>query len=97
HTAIIYEMSIPFKGLYVFREVLRTQLPAGKRNVVLLRRCASTFLLFKEMLTRSLNDLEAFIEKATLSTPPTDDNANSFMTQMRHWRFSCINNTYERN
>ena len=36
------------------------------------------------MLTQSLRDLETFIEKATLSTPPTDDNANLLMTQMMY-------------
>ena len=36
------------------------------------------------MLTQSLSDLEDYIEKSALGTPPIDDNANLFMTQMMY-------------
>jgi hypothetical protein len=47
HTAFVYEMTVPYKGLYVYREVQRFQLPTNRNNVALLYRSVSNFLLFK--------------------------------------------------
>jgi hypothetical protein len=47
HTAFVYEMTVPYKGLYVYREVQRFQLPTNRNNVVLLCRSVPKFLLFK--------------------------------------------------
>ena len=38
HTAFVYEMTVPYKGLYVYREVQRFQLPTNRNNVALLYR-----------------------------------------------------------
>ncbi|CAI2171182.1 3253_t:CDS:10 [Funneliformis geosporum] len=74
HTAFVYEMTVPYKGLYLYREVLRFQLPTNHINVVLLCRCVPMFLLFKEMLNQSLNNLNTYIKEAGLRTP-TENNA----------------------
>lgn len=47
HTAYVYEMTVPYKGLYMYREVQRFQLPTNCNNVVLLYRSVRNFLLFK--------------------------------------------------
>ncbi|CAG8818087.1 29650_t:CDS:10 [Gigaspora margarita] len=84
HTAFVYEMTVPYKGLYVFREVQRFQLPTNRNNVVLLCRSVLKFLLFKEMLIQSLNNLNAYIMKAGLHTPTKNDSASLFVTQMSY-------------
>ncbi|KAF0485240.1 hypothetical protein F8M41_022852 [Gigaspora margarita] len=84
HTAFVYEMTVPYKGLYVFREVQRFQLPTNRNNVVLLCRSVLKILLFKEMLIQSLNNLNAYIMKAGLHTPTKNDSASLFVTQMSY-------------
>ncbi|CAH1760549.1 12896_t:CDS:2, partial [Entrophospora sp. SA101] len=66
HNAIVYKMTVPFRGLYVFREVVQSQLPTSQINIVLMRQCIPMFLLFniKEMLLESLNNLHEYIMEA---------------------------------
>ncbi|CAJ0630250.1 16587_t:CDS:2 [Entrophospora sp. SA101] len=61
---IIYEMSIPFRGLYVFCEVLQSKLPTNKVEVGLILRSASVLLKFKGLLEKSLTDLKDYIQDA---------------------------------
>jgi len=84
HNAIVYEMSIPFRELYVFREVVRSQLPTSRVNIVQMRQCIPMFLLFKEILIKSLNDLHEYIMEAGLQTPPEKIKASLFVTEMTY-------------
>lgn len=84
HTAFVYEMTVPYKGLYVYREVQRFQLPTNRNNVALLYRSVSNFLLFKEMLIQSLDKLNTYIMEAGLRTPTENDSASLFVTQMSY-------------
>ena len=47
HTIFIYEMIVPYKGLYVYREVQQFQLLTNRNNIALLCRSVPNFLLFK--------------------------------------------------
>ncbi|CAG8667612.1 14957_t:CDS:2, partial [Acaulospora morrowiae] len=84
HTAFVYEMTVPYKGLYVYREVQRFQLPTNRNNVVLLWRSVRNFLLFKELLIQSLNNLNLYIMEANLHTPTENNSASLFVTQMSY-------------
>ncbi|CAB5326257.1 unnamed protein product [Rhizophagus irregularis] len=55
------EMAVPYKELYVYREVQRFHLPTNRNNVIsLLCRSVLNFLLFKEMLIQSLDNLNTY-------------------------------------
>nr|CAG8571651.1 15323_t:CDS:2 [Entrophospora candida] len=70
HNAIVYKMTVPFRGLYVFKEVVRSQLPTSQINIALMRQCIPMFLLFKEMLLESLNNLHEYIMEAEMMYIP---------------------------
>ncbi|RHZ76319.1 hypothetical protein Glove_199g193 [Diversispora epigaea] len=84
HNIIVYEMTVPFRELYVFREVIRSQLPTSQVNIAQMRQCIPIFLLFKEMLLKSLNDLHEYIMEAGLCTPPDNIKASLFVTEMMY-------------
>jgi len=85
HNAFVYEMTVPYKGLYVYREVQRFQLPTNRNNVALLCRSGRiNFLLFKEMLIQILDKLNTYITEAALHTPTENDSASLFVTQMSY-------------
>jgi hypothetical protein len=44
---IVYEMSIPFRGIYIFCEVLRSKLPTNEVEVGLMLRSVPVLLKFK--------------------------------------------------
>ncbi|CAG8576428.1 7688_t:CDS:2 [Cetraspora pellucida] len=87
HMAIVYELSISYKGTYIFREVNRTNLPTTSVNTSLLRRCVPTFLHFKEIIFESLRNINQYITEAGLSTPIDNENANLFLTPMTYSPF----------
>ncbi|KAF0500566.1 hypothetical protein F8M41_020282 [Gigaspora margarita] len=85
----VYEMSLPFSGLYVFCEVLRSKLPANEREVCLLLRSVPAFLEFKELLERSLLDLRSYIHDACTRTPPDKEDeciTNTDLTPQKNKR-----------
>ncbi|KAG9300777.1 hypothetical protein G9A89_023575 [Geosiphon pyriformis] len=84
HTAYVYEMTIPYRGLYIHREVLQFKLPTNQINISLLRSCVPQFLLFKEMLIQSLTNLNTYIREAGMSTPTENDRACLFVTPMSY-------------
>ncbi|EXX69342.1 hypothetical protein RirG_097070 [Rhizophagus irregularis DAOM 197198w] len=84
HNAIVYEMTVPYRELYLFREVIRTELPTSQVNLVRMRQCVPKFLLFKEMLCKSLSDLREYIMEAGLHTPPEKIKASLFVTEMTY-------------
>src|SRR5262245_30587060 len=45
--AIVYELSVAFQGLYVFREVLRSKLPTNKVELGLISRSIPVLLKFR--------------------------------------------------
>ncbi|CAJ0845271.1 14651_t:CDS:2, partial [Entrophospora sp. SA101] len=77
---IIYEMSIPFRGLYVFCEVLQSKLPTNKVEVGLILRSASVLLKFKGLLEKSLTDLKDYIQDACTRTPDNNEDADQYIT-----------------
>ncbi|CAG8815175.1 24488_t:CDS:2, partial [Racocetra persica] len=77
---IVYEMSIPFRGLYVFCEVLRSKLPTNAVEVGLIKLSVSAFIKFKELLEKSLTDLKSYIQDACTRTPDNNENAHLFIT-----------------
>ncbi|CAG8597771.1 5057_t:CDS:10 [Ambispora leptoticha] len=84
HNAIVYEMTVPYRELYLFREVIRTELPTSQVNLVRMRQCIPKFLLFKEMLCKSLSELREYIMEAGLHTPPEKIKASLFVTEMTY-------------
>ncbi|CAG8632043.1 13339_t:CDS:2, partial [Acaulospora morrowiae] len=66
--AIVYELSVPFQGLYIFREVLRSKLPTNKVEVALISRTIPTLLKFRELLEQSLKGLKDYIVDAHISS-----------------------------
>ncbi|PKY59671.1 hypothetical protein RhiirA4_482623 [Rhizophagus irregularis] len=84
HNAIVYEMIVPYRELYLFREVIQTELPTSQVNLVRMRQCIPKFLLFKEMLCKSLSDLREYIMEAGLHTPPEKIKASLFVTEMTY-------------
>ncbi|CAB4388858.1 unnamed protein product [Rhizophagus irregularis] len=77
---IVYEMSIPFRGLYIFCEVLRSKLPTNDVEVGLLSRSIPVLLEFKKLLERSLTVLKEYIQDACTRTPDDNGNADLFIT-----------------
>ncbi|CAG8700683.1 1399_t:CDS:10, partial [Dentiscutata erythropus] len=77
---VVYEMSIPFRGLYIFCEVMRSKLPTNEVEIGLLLRSVSVFLKFKELLGKSLADLRKYIQDACTRTPDNNENAHLFIT-----------------
>ncbi|CAB4406699.1 unnamed protein product [Rhizophagus irregularis] len=68
------EMAVPYKELYVYREVQRFHLPTNRNNVILLLcRSVLNFLLFKEMLIQSLDNLNTYIMESGLHTPTENE------------------------
>ncbi|CAB4493085.1 unnamed protein product [Rhizophagus irregularis] len=61
---ICYELSVPFRGLYIFREVLRSKLPTNKVELALISRSIPTLLKFKELLEQSQKSLKDYIVDA---------------------------------
>ncbi|CAB4487636.1 unnamed protein product [Rhizophagus irregularis] len=84
HNVIVYEMTVPFRELYIFREVVRSQLPTSRVNIVQMRQCIPIFLLFKEMIIKSLNNLHEYIMEAGFYTPPEKIKASLFVTEMTY-------------
>ncbi|CAG8678716.1 22262_t:CDS:2, partial [Cetraspora pellucida] len=84
HIVIVYELLISYKGIYIFREVTRTNLPTTSINISLLRRCVPTFLFFKEIIIESLRNINQYIMEAGLSTPIDYENASLFLTPMTY-------------
>ncbi|CAB4491489.1 unnamed protein product [Rhizophagus irregularis] len=84
HNAIVYEMTVSYRELYIFREVIQTELPTSQVNLVRMRQCIPKFLLFKEMLCKSLSDLREYIMEAGLHTPPEKIKASLFITEMTY-------------
>ncbi|CAG8500033.1 17907_t:CDS:2 [Cetraspora pellucida] len=76
---MVYEMLIPFHGLYVFCKVLRSKLPTNRVEVGLILRSISVLLKFKELLERSLTNLKSYIQDACTRTPD-NENADLFIT-----------------
>ncbi|GBC21148.2 hypothetical protein GLOIN_2v1472709 [Rhizophagus irregularis DAOM 181602=DAOM 197198] len=61
------EMAVPYKELYVYREVQRFHLPTNRNNVILLLcRSVLNFLLFKEMLIQNFTNNEALFTNTDL-------------------------------
>ncbi|CAG8561490.1 14197_t:CDS:10 [Funneliformis caledonium] len=77
---MVYEMSIPFRGLYVFCEVLRSKLPTNDVEVGLMSRSVPVLLEFKKLLERSLTGLKDYIQDACTRTPDDNGNADLFIT-----------------
>ncbi|CAG8625310.1 7151_t:CDS:10 [Ambispora gerdemannii] len=77
---IVYEMSIPFRGLYIFCEVMRSKLPTNEVEIGLILQSVSVFLKFKELLGKSLADLRKYIQDACTRTPDNNENAHLFIT-----------------
>ncbi|CAG8719218.1 2383_t:CDS:10 [Funneliformis caledonium] len=77
---IVYEMSIPSGGLYVFCEVLRSKLPTNEVEVGLLLRSVPALLKFRKLLEESLTDLKDYIQDACTRTPDDNGNAGLFIT-----------------
>ncbi|CAG8589392.1 10615_t:CDS:10 [Ambispora leptoticha] len=73
---IVYEMSIPFRGLYIFCEVMRS----NEVEIGLILQSVSVFLKFKELLEKSLADLRKYIQDACTRTPDNNENAHLFIT-----------------
>ncbi len=44
---MIYELSIPYKQIYIFKEIKIFNMPTLKQNLLLLRNCVQNFLYFK--------------------------------------------------
>ncbi|CAB4431494.1 unnamed protein product [Rhizophagus irregularis] len=76
---IVYEMSIPSGGLYVFCEVLRSKLPTNEFEVGLLLRSVPALLKFR-FLEESLTDLKDYIQDACTRTPDDNGNVGLFIT-----------------
>ncbi|CAG8594137.1 4054_t:CDS:10, partial [Dentiscutata erythropus] len=76
HNVIVYEMTVPFRELYVFREVIRSQLPTSRVNIAQMRQC--------EMILKSLNDLHEYVMESGLCTPPDKIKASLFVTEMTY-------------
>ncbi|CAG8534871.1 6781_t:CDS:2, partial [Acaulospora morrowiae] len=70
---IVYEMSIPFRGLYVFCEVMRSKLPTNEVEIGLILRSVSVLLKFKELLGKSLADLRKYIHDACTRIPDNNE------------------------
>ncbi|CAI2191016.1 17188_t:CDS:10 [Funneliformis geosporum] len=77
---MVYEMSVPFRGLYVFCEVLRSKLPTNDVEVGLMSRSVPVLLEFKKLLERSLTGLKDYIQDACTRTPDDNGNADLFIT-----------------
>ncbi|CAG8586740.1 7343_t:CDS:10 [Acaulospora morrowiae] len=79
YEVIVYEMAVPFRGLYTFNEILRSRLPTNDVEIGLLTRSMPALINIKELLKKSLDDIKKYIMDACTSTPD-DDNTNSFVT-----------------
>ncbi|CAB4386944.1 unnamed protein product [Rhizophagus irregularis] len=55
-----------------------------ERPYLRMRQCVPKFLLFKEMLCKSLSDLREYIMEAGLHTPPEKIKASLFVTEMMY-------------
>ncbi|PKC02044.1 hypothetical protein RhiirA5_364464 [Rhizophagus irregularis] len=77
---ICYELSVPFRGLYIFREVLRSKLPTNKVELALISRSIPTLLKFKELLEQSQKSLKDYIVDAYIMSIDSGESANQFIT-----------------
>ncbi|CAG8635626.1 10015_t:CDS:2, partial [Paraglomus occultum] len=77
---IVYEMSIPSHGIYVFCEVLRSKLPTNEVEVGLMLRSVPALLKFRKLLEESLDNLKDYIQDACTRTPDDNENACLFIT-----------------
>ncbi|CAB4379445.1 unnamed protein product [Rhizophagus irregularis] len=71
-------MTVLYQELYLFREVIQTELPTSQVNL--------------EMLCKSLSDLREYIMEAGLHTPPEKIKASLFVTEMTYTPPSKKNN-----
>ncbi|CAG8794236.1 7302_t:CDS:2, partial [Cetraspora pellucida] len=74
--AIVYELSVPFRGLYIFREVMRSKLPTNKFEAALISRTIPMLLKFRELLIQSLKDLKDYIVDAYITSIDSGESAN---------------------
>ncbi|CAG8729971.1 17906_t:CDS:2, partial [Funneliformis caledonium] len=78
--AIVYELSVAFQGLYIFRELLRSKLPTNKIEVALMSRSIPALLKFRELLEQSLKGLKDYIMDAYIMSIDSGESANQFIT-----------------
>ncbi|CAG8713523.1 15784_t:CDS:2 [Gigaspora margarita] len=73
-------------GLQVYK-VNRTNLPTTSVNISLLRRSVPILLQFKEIIIKSLRNINQYIMEAGMSTPIDNENAGLFLTPMTYSHF----------